>query len=81
MLFQKKGMALGKRGMTLEKRAWRGAMLKLTRGKAIGTELSVRTSHSSQRMYDTLSTQPFRGKRFLSKCHFVERPLFRNMIC
>ena len=28
----KKGMALGKKGMALRKRAWRGAMLKWPRG-------------------------------------------------
>ena len=29
--------------------------------------------------HDTLSTEPFRRKGFLSKCHFVESPLRRNM--
>ena len=31
MLFLKKGMVLGKRGMALEKRVWRHAMLKVAR--------------------------------------------------
>ena len=29
---------------------------------------------------DTSSTEPFRRKGFLSKCHFVECPLRRNRV-
>ena len=45
MLFQKKSMGLGKRGMALEKRAWCRAMLKLARGKA--TSMSDLHEHTA----------------------------------